>query len=318
MIEDNLTVVQGNDLIEGTYKVSIDEYRLLNLALSKVDSVNSQPATPYLLSVNDYQEAYGVSHKTHENLRDAARQLMKKPIVIYQTDSRTKKTKTVEIAWFSMIKYDNSVVELYFSEFVRPYLYELKQNFTSVVFKNLSKLDTPFSVRLYLWLSKFRNLKKHRTDSGTIYADIELSWMREHGGLENKYTDYRILRRRLIEPAINKINKHTDISVSFDPIKQGKTVSGIRFFYLPDGPVKFKPSRKRLPRRPHVKLGSEAEGLWARKCISIMSEYDLDLIDTGYKLEVGDLRKLQAWYKITGDTLAIQDLEEEISKRVNK
>lgn len=317
MNDDNLTVVQGNDLIEGTHKVSIDEYRLLNLALSKVDSVNPQPNQPYVLTTNDFQEVYGASHKTHEKLKSAARLLMKKPIITYQTDHKTKKSKTVEIAWFSMIKYDNSAVELYFSEFVRPYLYELKKNFTSVMFKNLAKLDTPFSIRLYLWLSKFRNFKKNKTVNGTIYTDIQLDWMRERGGLENKYTDYRILRRRLIEPAIEKINKNTDISVSFDAIKQGRTIVGIRFFYILEGLTKVKPVRKRLPRRPHVKHGSDAEGKWARECINLMSEYDLELVDAGYKLEVGDLRKLQSWYAIIGDKFAIDEIEQEISGRLN-
>ncbi|BCQ47795.1 hypothetical protein ERHA55_53220 (plasmid) [Erwinia rhapontici] len=40
---NKLTVVQGNDLLEGAYSVTLDEMRLLNLALAQIDSRKPQP-----------------------------------------------------------------------------------------------------------------------------------------------------------------------------------------------------------------------------------------------------------------------------------
>lgn len=46
---NTLTVVQGNDLPEGAYSVTLDEMRLLNLALAQIDSRKSQPDALYRL-----------------------------------------------------------------------------------------------------------------------------------------------------------------------------------------------------------------------------------------------------------------------------
>ena len=316
-----LTIVQGNELIEGAYKVSLDEFRLLNLVLSKVDSKERQPNKPYVITVQDFQSVYGLSHNNgHTKLRDSAKGLLRKPIVVYRHDEKTGRLKGTERPWFSFIEYDvidgDAAVSLIFSEFVRPYIYELKKNFTSVIFRNVSALDTAFSIRLYYWLAKPKKLFKS-TRNGTTSVKLDIDWIKQRAGLEGKYDDYRIFRRKLIEPAINKINAETDITVTFEPLLKGKRVTGIEFIYV-DEKVKTKPSRNRLPRRPHVTKESHAEGLWARECLDIMSKYELELCDAGYVLEVGDLRKMQNWYKIIGDDLAIEEIEAEITKRISK
>ena len=321
MPDSKLTIVQGNDLIEGAYKINLDEFRLLNLALSKVDSKGEQPSKPYVISVQDFQNTYKLSHNNgHARLRDSAKGLLRKPIVIYRTDTKTGRLKGVERPWFSLIEYDvvdgDASVSLIFSEFVRPYLYELKKNFTSVIFKNISALDTAFSIRLYYWLAKPKRLIRN-SRNGTTSVQLDIDWMKQRAGIENKYDDYRIFRRKLIEPAVERINSETDITVAFESIKTGKKVTGIEFIYI-DEKGRTKPKRQRLPRRPHVNKGSHAEGLWARDCIKIMSSYELDLADVGYKLEVDDLRKMQSWYKIIGDEFAIKEIEEEIFKRIKK
>ncbi len=47
MERKNLTIVQGNELLEGAYSVTLDEMRLLNLALAQIDSKKPQPETLY-------------------------------------------------------------------------------------------------------------------------------------------------------------------------------------------------------------------------------------------------------------------------------
>lgn len=313
------TIVQGNDLIEGSYKVTMDEFRLLNIALSKIDSKSPQPDIPYVITIEDFESAYGISpHNSHVRLRDSAKGLLRKPIVIYRENPKTKKIEGIEFPWFSIIKYgvddNNTSVMLRFSEYVRPHLFELSKNFTSVMFKNIAKLDTQFSVKLYNWLSKARNLKKHHKN-GTITTVLNIEWMKERAGFESKYADYRVFRLKVIEPAISKINAVTDLSVAFNPIRKAGKITDLEFIYIEEEKVTSKPVRKRLPRRPHVSKGSHAEGVWARECINIMCEYDLELVDSGYQLEVRDLERMQSWYSILGDVFAVDELEQEINKR---
>nr|WP_241389569.1 replication initiation protein [Serratia proteamaculans]QMU92327.1 RepA [Serratia proteamaculans]QMU92329.1 RepA [Serratia proteamaculans]ULG13603.1 RepA [Serratia proteamaculans]ULG15054.1 RepA [Serratia proteamaculans]ULG16269.1 RepA [Serratia proteamaculans] len=306
MNHDTLTVVQGNDLLEGAYGVTLDEMRLLNLALAQIDSRKPQPDMLYTLYPRDYQRIYGVNPtSSHRQLRDAADSLMKKPVTIYKED-RNGKVRTVQLSWFSRLEYvsndDHSAVVLRFGQDVAPYLFELKESFTKLDFINLARLDTPFSIRLYSWLVKARNLTRYRSH-GTIEVTLEIEWMREKANLQGKYQDYRDFRQKLLQPSLDRINASTDISVIWEPVKIGRSVHAIKFTYVDEStPEAVKPMRPRLPRRPHVMAGSAAEGEWARKCIALLTQYmaQLETYDPNEKVSVPDLRKLAGWYKKVG------------------
>lgn len=324
MNHDNLTVVQGNDLLEGAYGVTLDEMRLLNLALAQIDSRKPQPDTLYKLYPKDYQKVYGVNvTSSHRQLRDAAESLMKKPVTIYRED-KNGKIRTVKLSWFSRLEYvssdDHSAVVLRFGQDVAPYLYELKESFTKLDFLNLARLDTPFSIRLYSWLVKARNLHRYRKNDA-IEVTLEIEWMREKANLLGKYKDYRDFRQKLLQPSIDRINAATDISVIWEPVKTGRSVTAIRFAYVDEStPEVVKPVRPRLPRRPHVTAGSAAEGEWARKCIQILTNYRNSLLDYDdqAKLTVPDLRKLAGWYKTIGHSALEKSVLKEISLRTRR
>jgi plasmid replication initiation protein len=324
MNHDTMTVVQGNDLLEGAYGVTLDEMRLLNLALAQIDSRKPQPDMLYTLYPRDYQRIYGVNPtSSHRQLRDAADSLMKKPVTIYKED-RNGKVRTVQLSWFSRLEYvsndDHSAVVLRFGQDVAPYLFELKESFTKLDFINLARLDTPFSIRLYSWLVKARNLTRYRS-YGTIEVTLEIEWMREKANLQGKYQDYRDFRQKLLQPSLDRINASTDISVIWEPVKIGRSVHAIKFTYVDESvPEAVKPMRPRLPRRPHVTAGSAAEGEWARKCIALLTQYmaQLDAYDPNEKVSVPDLRKLAGWYKKVGHREQERETLEAIKLRAQR
>lgn len=321
--KSQITVVQGNDLIEGSYKITIDEFRLLNIALLQIDSKAVQPNDPHIITVRDFQMAYGISSRhSHIKLREAARSLLRKPITLYQYNEKRDKFIGNERPWFSLIEYDAldsaGAVKLYFSEFVKPYLYELAGNFTSVTFDYLARLDSPFSIRLYYWLSSRKNLRVNQA-GGAIETILSIAWMKERAGLLGKYSEYKAFRRKVIEPALDKINQVTDLSVMFEPVYSGKYVTDIKFIYINENDASLsKPTRQRMPRRPKVKAGTHDEGVWARNCISIMNQYISDLKKADMKTPLPDLKKLLNWYGITGDTFAINKIKNEIESRSTK
>lgn len=322
METNKLTVVQGNDLLEGAYSVTLDEMRLLNLALAQIDSRKPQPDILYRLYPQDYQRIFGVNPtSSHRQLRDAAESLMKKPVIIYKTDQKTGKLRTVQLSWFSRLEYvnsdDQSAVIVRFGQDVAPYLYELKESFTKLNFMNIAKLDTAFSVRLYGWLMKAKNLYGRKSNRA-VEVTLTLDWMREKAGLVGKYRDYRDFRQKLLEPTVTRINANTDISVIWEALKKGRTVEAIRFSYInEDSCGSGKPVRPRLPRRPHVTTGSAKEGEWAKECIDKLTQYESELVgyDATEKLAISDLRKLLSWYEILGDKSKLQKIKKKILGR---
>ncbi|MHC5879902.1 replication initiation protein, partial [Streptococcus pyogenes] len=59
--KSKLIVSQGNNLLEGAYNVTLDEIRLVYLALTKIDSKNQQPDGLYTLYPAEFETMFGVN-----------------------------------------------------------------------------------------------------------------------------------------------------------------------------------------------------------------------------------------------------------------
>lgn len=108
------------------------------------------------------------------------------------------------------------------------------------------------------------------------------------------------LKRKTIEPAINDINENTDLSVHWEPIRQGRTVVGMRFGCVEEKSTMTKPKRPRLVKRPHVKVDSHAEGEWMQKNTEILYQYEKALkeYDPALRLDMPDLRRAVEYSKL--------------------
>ncbi|WP_426575346.1 replication initiation protein (plasmid) [Xenorhabdus stockiae] len=328
----NSLIVQGNQLIEGSYDISLSEMRLLYMALNQVEPLKPMPQKEYVLKARDYQSQYGLDlTNCYKQLRDAADSLARKPIITYEWNEKKKRIDKVQRFWFEKLSYsasekNDSDVLVKFSGSVSQYLYELKNEFTAFNIENIVKLDSPFSFRLYSWLCKYRNLNKHKNANGLISTDpFEIVWMKERVGLIDSYNDYRDFKKRVLEPAVVSINANTDLSVTYEQVKTGRWITAITFHFICDkgGAISVKPARPRLPRRPRVIKGSDAEGIWARRCIEALNDYrkKLKKYDKNMELLIADLTKLLSYYEIIGDKLSVEKIDnliESRKKRSNK
>lgn len=104
-----------------------------------------------------------------------------------------------------------------------PYLTQLKGQFTKVVIKNISRLSRSYSIRIYEILQQFRS---------TGERFIALDDFRSMLQIDEKYNDFKTLNRSLIKPSIAELNQKSDLAVTVEPIKKGRTVVALRFLFL--------------------------------------------------------------------------------------
>lgn len=308
----DLTVVHANELVEASYSLSIDELRVIALASTKVNSREANVGE-IRINVAEYAEAYSLNHgRIYSDLRDAVKSIMRKPVRVF--DGK----KVQEYSWLVKNEYvtdSGSYVIIEFSKYIEPYLFELKERFTAINFEYAAKLNTPFSFRLYQWLYKARNLKSSRT-GGTITVQIELDWMKSQAGISGEYNRWQHFNDRVISPSIDRINSNTDLSVIYEPIKTGRKVTAVKFTYVVEVGSEEKPLRPRLMRRPKVAKGSHEEGVWMRKNLALLLDYEAKLkaYDPMAKLTLPDLRKMLEYSSIAEPELK-RRLAEEIEKR---
>jgi plasmid replication initiation protein len=312
---NELTIVQHNALIESSYRLDLDEMRLLNLALTKIDS--RKPNIGIIeIYPDEFSEMFNLNKKNiWRNMKNSLNSIMTKPVRIKFLDARGKPKERI-ISWLGSTEYfteqtDGTKIELNFTEDISPYLFELKANFTKIHFEYVSKLNTPFSFRLYQWLTR-----EYKTEKGGYYdLTMTIEDIKHSAGFGNKaYPQWRDFKSRVIQPAVDAINQRTNLSISYSVITKGKKAHALTFTYideiqktiktLENGDTfeysKAKPIRPRLLRRPKVKAGSHEEGEWQKKNLKLLSNYlrELKAWDPIAKLTISDLNKLVSYSKI--------------------
>lgn len=312
------TVVHSNELIEASYNLSVDEMRLIIFVASKIDSRKKNIGEVEVYPA-EFADGFGLDrHNMHRNLINAIKSLANKSVTMPLDDKRN-----VVLPWLAMGIYDRqpndgSHVVVAFSQYIQPYLFELKERFTSINFEYAAKLNTPFSFRLYQWLCKAKNLKNSKS-GGTVAVELEVEWMKSQAALDGSYERWDHFNDRVIKPAIERINAHTDLSVIYEPVKTGRKVTAVKFNYVVEVASVEKPLRPRLYRRPKVTKGSHAEGEWMRKNLALLFDYEskLKTYDPEAKLTLPDVRKMADYAKVV-NTGMWQSLIKEIDERTKR
>lgn len=301
-----LTIVHSNDLVEASYNLSLDEMRLICFVASKVDS-RKPNIGEIKIYPNDFAKAFAVDpHNMHRNLIQAIKSLANKSVTM-----RYDERNNIVLPWLSMGIYsrqpdENSHVVVEFSSRIEPYLFELKDRFTAINFEYAARLNTPFSFRLYQWLIKAKKLHKHQQGEAVV-VELAVEWMKSQAGMAGLYERWDIFKDKVIKPAIEKINQHTDISVIWQPIRTAKKITAVRFIYSPEVATQAKPLRPRLHRRPKAEKGSYQEGAWLKNNKKLLLDYEqaLKQYDPKAKLDIADLRRLVVIYESLGECAEI-------------
>jgi len=332
---NDLSIVQHNHLIESSYQLDFDEMRLINLALTKVDSRQADVGLITIYPDEFYQMIQLPKKNIWRNMKKSLESIMNKSVSIdIQGENESNARKS--ISWFRSIKYcsekeDGCKIELTFSDEIAPYLFNLTGNFTKVNFEFVRRLTTPFSFRLYQWLRQEYKMQK----GGYYTLNLPIKLIKKRAGYDSTtYPKWRDFKSRVINPAIDAINQRTNFSVNYSVIRKGKRFYELTFIFIDELekasnllnkrniyelPV-FKPIRPRLHRRPMVKSGSHEEGQWQRKNLKLLTNYltDLKTWDPLAKLTIADLKKIISYSKIFNQDLHEKMKQELLERQVTK
>lgn len=297
-------VVQSNHLVESSYKLKINELRLVLFCLTKVYSKEAH-AGAIIVYPEEFSSHFDLQElNVHNYLKSAINTLKNKQVLI------KGKSSSKSINWLVEGEYINSRntsahIRLEFSPEMTELISGLDGNFTKLKFENIKGLNTLYSFRLYQLLKQKEKFLNHKRN-GRVVVELKLEWMKGIAGLQNSYQDWREFKRRVIVPALKKINYNTDIDVVFKPQKIGKCVVGVEFSYTckkRDEAFKL-PCRPRIKKRPRVAKGSHGEGVWARNNLSMLGEYELVMQNAqgNFKLPKKDIERCFQYAKIIGDS----------------
>lgn len=248
MEHKNLTVCKANEVIEASYRLTLNEQRVVLACIGQVNSTQELLETDeFELSAKDFAEFFGISKdRAYSELQEVAKNLYQRSLTIYNPDPNRPKIKRKEMRWISSISYmpEDGKIILRFAQDMLPFLGELKGTFTRYKLENVGKMTSIHGIRLYELLAQWQ---------GTGKREIELNWLKEQLQLDSSYDRMNNLKARVIDPAIKDINTNSNYNVSWSQRKSGRSISHLIFEFS----EKKSPEPEKSKRKTKAKAKAE-------------------------------------------------------------
>ena len=263
--KNNGLVVMDNKLIRASYKLTVNEIRLILVAVSQMpkDDEPVDPKKAYYITKNDFVRLGVEPKNVARDIRSACKDLLSRVITIKtpigdldthwvhnvlhfksEVFERLKKEHPdaeSDEEFISSLRLhnlmdslpmiansdDNLIARVVLHEDIIPYISQLREQFTQLMLDDVVDFGSFYSYRVYLMMMQFRS---------TGICTIKISDLRDTLELKDKYEATKDLRKWVVDTAVDEINEKSPFNVTYEMTKTGR-----KFTHLV---LKFKPKKK--------------------------------------------------------------------------
>ena len=263
--KNNGLVVMDNKLIRASYKLTVNEIRLILVAVSQMpkDDEPVDPKKAYYITKNDFVRLGVEPKNVARDIRSACKDLLSRVVTIKtpigdldthwvhnvlhfksEVFERLKKEHPdaeSDEEFISSLRLhnlmdslpmiansdDNLIARVVLHEDIIPYISQLREQFTQLMLDDVVDFGSFYSYRVYLMMMQFRS---------TGICTIKISDLRDTLELKDKYEATKDLRKWVVDTAVDEINEKSPFNVTYEMTKTGR-----KFTHLV---LKFKPKKK--------------------------------------------------------------------------
>jgi plasmid replication initiation protein len=224
-MESALQVRQHNAITNARYEYSEMQLDIFLYLLSRLKK--GQPEGIYEVSVKEMSTLTGKKYN-YQQLRLATEGMGSRMFEIpNETDKKGRKVWR-QMWMFDRIDYieGTGIIEVEFTRTIQPYLFDLQANFTSLELYSALRLGSKHAKRIYSFCSQWKDKPE------TPKYDIEE--LKKMIGLVNtkgdeEYTKVSMFKSRVLDVAVEQINKHTDLKIDYKLEKIGRSFKYVQF-----------------------------------------------------------------------------------------
>lgn len=264
--KNNGLVVMDNKLIRASYKLTVNEIRLILVAISQTpkDDEPVDPKKPYYITKDDFVRLGVEPKNVARDIRSACKELLSRVITIktpigdldthwvhnvlhfksevFEKLKRKYPDADSDEDFISTLRLhnlmdslpiiansdDNLMARVVLHEDIIPYISQLKKQFTQIVLDDVVDFSSFYSYRIYLMMMQFRS---------TGICTIRLSDLRDTLELKDKYEATKDFRRWVIDTAVDEINDKSPFTVTYELTKTGRKFTHLTLKFKPKKPA---------------------------------------------------------------------------------
>lgn len=211
-------VVLQNRVAECFKSMTLDEKRLFIMATPLARTTNVSSGEPIFISTDEFASACGLEITgAYTALGIATKKLFDRYFGYVRADK-----KKVSIRWMYKTAYGDGGSELYFTDEVLLLLREFDalNPYTKYKKEVVLRLKKDYSLDLYHLAKKHQNMGGFQISLDDLFKQL---------GLPESYRRIGNLKDRVIKPSLDEITANTDIELTYENVKQGRSVVGFKF-----------------------------------------------------------------------------------------
>jgi plasmid replication initiation protein len=236
-LEKNKIVKKHNDIIKAKGGLSSTSQKMLSMIISMIKTDDTE-FQKYALSLDAYKKEIGSTHRGKEEYVTQALELMSNPFYVLEDGKRKF------FNWCSVVEPDVIEGHIVFkidSE-LKPFLLQMKNNFTQYHLINILKLKGDYTPRLYeycifrykIYIKKYQEQYNKTPKSfkfsmtlDSLKEQVGLIWYDNKKKKHEKTYKYNDIKRRILEVAKRQFKEHTDITFDYEERKLGRKIESI-------------------------------------------------------------------------------------------
>jgi plasmid replication initiation protein len=223
-------IKKSNELIEARYKFDIWETRIFTSVLGQI-AREDEDFQVYRIYLRDIIKEFGINNgNAYDLLRVAADSLMNKKFFLdYEGDGADRKKVhhiIRSVDYMTRLKEEakrglNEYIDVSIDPDMKPFLLQLKEQFTTYDVRNIIKFKSSYTVRIYEHLKQYESIGRRK---------LEVDYLKKAFEINDEYPLFANFYQKVIEPAFRDINEYTDLSItSIEKLKEGKKVTALLF-----------------------------------------------------------------------------------------
>lgn len=234
-------VRKANQLIQQShYNLTTQQQKIIVYLISQISPFDKE-FKEYKFDIMDFCEICGIDSKNGGNYADLKEQIKK--IADKSSWIELNDNEETLIRWIEKPKIvkNSGIIKIRLDEDLKPYLLQLRANYTQYDIIYTLNFKSKYSIRLYELIKSV-----HYNDLNEYEKTYTVHELKRLLGAES-YSRYNHFKDRVLETAIKEVNLFSDKFIKYDTQRQGRNIKYITLY------ISTKPIEDR------VKVGAEIE-----------------------------------------------------------
>jgi plasmid replication initiation protein len=220
-------VVKSHRLIEASYRLTLNEQRIILYAIcrSREEQKGLFPDAPVVITAETFAAQFPSieAGSVYGQLKEAMDALYDRSVTLYETDEETGLPQVSKTRWISKASYIDGAgrVKIVFTAEVIKYITRLEKEFTSYQLEKVGNMTSAYAIRIYELLAQYKKIGNRLLSLKNLRELLQIG--------EDEYKLTADFMKRVIDVAVEQINKHSDLTVKYESRKTGRAITDFSF-----------------------------------------------------------------------------------------